>query len=156
MSAFLDFKNPTFRSFAFYCMLLVLKMFMVSIITGQLRLSTKSFLNPEDAMRHGGPEFVRSHPDVDRAVRTHRNDLENILPFILIGFFYVLSAPSPTVAAWHFRLFTAARLMHTVAYLAALKAPTRSLSYTAGLVVSISMAVQVVMTSFQTDRVGNR
>lgn len=29
----------------------------------------QAFANPEDALRHGGPQYCRSDPDVDRCLR---------------------------------------------------------------------------------------
>ena len=48
--------------------------------------------------------------------RNHLNDIENIIPFVLIGFFYVHTNPSTAAALWHFRLFTASRFLHTLMY----------------------------------------
>ncbi|MBV97079.1 Prostaglandin E synthase, partial [Eschrichtius robustus] len=49
--------------------LLVIKMYVVAIITGQVRLRKKAFANPEDAQRHGGLQYCRSDPDVERCLR---------------------------------------------------------------------------------------
>ncbi|XP_034520547.1 prostaglandin E synthase-like [Ailuropoda melanoleuca] len=49
--------------------LLVIKMYVVAVITGQVRLRKKAFANPEDALRHGGLQYCRSDQDVDRCLR---------------------------------------------------------------------------------------
>uniref|UniRef100_A0A671GA03 Torsin-1A n=1 Tax=Rhinolophus ferrumequinum TaxID=59479 RepID=A0A671GA03_RHIFE len=49
--------------------LLIIKMYVVAVITGQVRLRKKAFANPEDALRHGGLQYCRSDPDVDRCLR---------------------------------------------------------------------------------------
>ncbi|MBZ3888226.1 Prostaglandin E synthase [Sciurus carolinensis] len=49
--------------------LLVIKMYVVAVITGQVRLRKKAFANPEDALRHGGLKYCRSDPDVERCLR---------------------------------------------------------------------------------------
>ena len=36
--------------------------------------------------------------------KAHLNDLENILPFLLLSVLYVATNPNPTVALWHFRV----------------------------------------------------
>ncbi|KAF7642139.1 hypothetical protein LDENG_00263920 [Lucifuga dentata] len=59
-------RDEVFSCFVFYSVLLVLKMYILAIITGQLRLRKKAFVNPEDAMRHGGLLYHRIDPDVER------------------------------------------------------------------------------------------
>lgn len=77
--------------------------------------------------------------------RAHLNDMENILPFLFLGAVYSLTGPSLTAARLHFLVFFVARVLHSVAYLFALRAPTRSLAYIIGQVPCVSMAVQVIM-----------
>uniref|UniRef100_A0A9J8D7R4 Prostaglandin E synthase n=1 Tax=Cyprinus carpio carpio TaxID=630221 RepID=A0A9J8D7R4_CYPCA len=55
--------------FIFYSTLLILKMYIIAIITGQVRLRKKAFANPEDAERHGGEQFCRTDPYVERCRR---------------------------------------------------------------------------------------
>ncbi|XP_078502075.1 prostaglandin E synthase-like [Lissotriton helveticus] len=141
----LDLHNDVFCSFVFYGLLLLVKMFVVGIITGHLRLRKKAFANPEDALRHGGLKFCRSDPDVERCRRLHRNDMECIYPFLFIGVLYCMLEPTPSIAKVHFRLFFLARLLHTCAYLFGLKAPTRSLAYTVGQISCFSMAVKILI-----------
>ncbi|KAM9793426.1 prostaglandin E synthase isoform X1 [Syngnathus typhle] len=104
----------------------------------------KAFANPEDAMRHGGAQYHRLDPDVERCRRAHRNDMENIFPFLFLGAIYSMTGPSLATARLHFVAFTAARVLHSVAYLAALPAPTRSLAYVAAQVPCLSMALQIL------------
>ncbi|XP_071768081.1 prostaglandin E synthase [Centroberyx gerrardi] len=139
-------RNEVFSCFVFYGVLLVVKMYVIAILTGQVRLRKKAFANPEDSLRHGGLEFNREDPDVERCRRAHRNDLENILPFLFLGAVYSLTGPSLAVARLHFVVFFIARVVHTVAYLLALRAPTRSLAYTVGQVPCVSMALQVLFS----------
>lgn len=138
--------NEVFSCFVFYAVLLVLKMYIIAIITGQVRLRKKAFANPEDAMRHGGVQFHREDPYVERCRRAHINDMENILPFLFLGAIYCLTGPSLAVARLHFLVFFLGRVLHSVAYLLALKAPTRSLAYTVAQVPCVSMALQILMS----------
>ena len=104
-------RSDVFSCFVFYAVLLILKMYALAILTGQLRLRKKvnrllcnrfrnpkninnraktkpmqqrwlyicelysnsfgfqAFANPEDALRHGGLEFFREDPDVERCRR---------------------------------------------------------------------------------------
>ncbi|XP_041816533.1 prostaglandin E synthase [Chelmon rostratus] len=138
-------RNEVFSCFVFYGVLLVLKMYVIAIITGQVRLRKKAFANPEDALRHGGLQFHREDPYVERCRRAHMNDLENILPFLFLGAVYSMTGPSLAVARLHFLVFFMARVLHSVAYLLALRAPTRSLAYVVAQVPCVSMAVQILM-----------
>ncbi|XP_037121538.1 prostaglandin E synthase [Syngnathus acus] len=136
--------NDVFSCFVFYAVVLLLKMYLLAFITGQVRLRKKAFANPEDAMRHGGLQYHRLDPDVERCRRAHRNDMENIFPFLFLGAIYSMTGPSLATARLHFVAFTAARVLHSVAYLAALPAPTRSLAYVAAQVPCLSMALQIL------------
>lgn len=73
------------------------------------------------------------------------NDLENILPFLFLGAVYSMIGPSLAVARLHFLVFLLARVLHSVAYLLALRAPTRSLAYVVAQVPCVSMAVQILV-----------
>lgn len=53
---------------------------------------------------------------VERARNNHLNDVENILPFIVMGLFYVGTRPKYDCALWHFRIFLLSRFLHTIAY----------------------------------------
>lgn len=77
--------------------------------------------------------------------RAHVNDMENILPFLFLGAIYSMTGPSLAVARIHFLVFFMGRMLHTIAYLFALRAPTRSLAYTVAQIPCISMAVQILI-----------
>ncbi|XP_056258707.1 prostaglandin E synthase [Seriola aureovittata] len=138
-------RNEVFSCFVFYGVLLLIKMYIIAIITGQVRLRKKAFANPEDALRHGGLQYHREDPYVERCRRAHINDMENIFPFLFLGAIYSLTGPSLPVARLHFLVFFLGRVLHTVAYLLALRAPTRSLAYTVAQIPCVSMAVQILM-----------
>uniref|UniRef100_U3JFE2 Prostaglandin E synthase n=3 Tax=Ficedula albicollis TaxID=59894 RepID=U3JFE2_FICAL len=140
-------ENKVFLSFTFYSTILILKMYVVAIITGQVRLRKKAFANPEDALRNGGLQFCREDPDVERCLRAHRNDMENIFPFLFLGAIYSLLDPSPTVARIHFLIFCVGRIIHTIAYLLRLRAPTRSVAYSVAQLPCFSMALQILLAT---------
>ncbi|XP_032304094.1 prostaglandin E synthase isoform X2 [Coturnix japonica] len=139
--------NTVFLSFAFYSTILILKMYVVAIITGQVRLRKKAFANPEDALRNGGLQYYREDPDVERCRRAHRNDMENIFPFLFLGAVYSLLDPSPAVARIHFFIFCVGRIVHTIAYLLKLRAPTRSVAYSVAQLPCFSMALQILLAA---------
>ncbi|KAI8480070.1 microsomal glutathione S-transferase 1-like [Branchiostoma floridae x Branchiostoma belcheri] len=140
-----SFDNPVFASYAAYAGLASMKMMGMTLVTVYHRITKNVFSNPEDTC-FGTKEksVVRlDHPDVERVRRLHLNDLENIPPFLVIGFLYVLTKPSSDVALWHYRAFLACRLLHTACYLAGLQ-PWRGIFFFSGLATTLSMAVQVV------------
>ncbi|XP_050836907.1 prostaglandin E synthase isoform X2 [Serinus canaria] len=107
----------------------------------------QAFANPEDALRNGGLQFCREDPDVERCRRAHRNDMENIFPFLFLGAIYSLLDPSPTVARIHFLIFCVGRIVHTIAYLLQLRAPTRSVAYSLAQLPCFSMALQILLAT---------
>ncbi|XP_070614274.1 prostaglandin E synthase [Erythrolamprus reginae] len=139
-------QNEVFASFVFFATLSLLKMYAVAVLTGQVRLRRKAFANPEDALRHGGLEFHREDPYVQRCLRVHRNDMETIYPFLFIGAVYSLLHPNPLVARIHFLVFFLGRMVHSAAYLLKLRAPTRSVAYSVAQIPCFSMALQILVS----------
>uniref|UniRef100_A0A803TRV7 Microsomal glutathione S-transferase 1 n=1 Tax=Anolis carolinensis TaxID=28377 RepID=A0A803TRV7_ANOCA len=114
-------------------------------------LRAKAFANPEDAVGFGkgdnAKKFLRTDPDVERVRRIHLNDLENIVPFLFIGFFYSFSGVSLSTALLHYRIFFASRIFHTVSYLIPLPQPSRGLAWFVGYLATFSMVYKLVMVS---------
>ena len=81
--------------------------------------------------------------------RCHQNDLENVVPFVLVGLLYSLTGPDAATAITYFRVFAASRLCHTVAYVLPLPQPSRALSWLTGLVVTCCMAYRVLLHNFR-------
>jgi len=77
--------QPVLDSFFFYATLLSLKLLSNSVMTGKNRIAHKVSPNPEDKLSK-----AKSHPDVDRAVRVHRNDFENIVPFFFLALIFTM------------------------------------------------------------------
>ncbi|KAM6047290.1 prostaglandin E synthase isoform 3-T5 [Theristicus caerulescens] len=80
-------------------------------------------------------------------MKAHRNDMENIFPFLFLGAIYSLLDPSPAVARIHFFIFCVGRIIHTIAYLLRLKAPTRSVAYSVAQLPCFSMALQILLAT---------
>ncbi|CAF1223817.1 unnamed protein product [Adineta steineri] len=139
--------NTVFRSFLFYAVASVLKMMLMSLLTSRQRFRKKAFANPED-IKPGKEKKIQpttSDPDVERVRRNHLNDIENVIPFVLIGFCYIACNPDPNIALWHFRVFFFSRLFHTFAYQIPLPQPSRALGFIIGLVATVSMAIQILL-----------
>jgi len=138
--------DPAFRAYAIACSVLVFKMFGVALMTAATRSRAKQFLNPEDAKVLGGADVAQEHPDVQRMLRMHRNDLENILPFFTVGLIFVLMGVSAFAAQVYFYTFTGARIAHTVTYMARLQ-PWRTIAFVLGQLCTIGMLVQILIAA---------
>lgn len=77
--------------------------------------------------------------------RAHRNDLENCLPFLIIGFFFVLTNPAATIAINLIRVAVLARIVHTIAYAVFATQPTRGISWGVCYAITIYMAVKTAL-----------
>lgn len=144
----LNMQNPIFASFAFYATVCLLKMMVMAFLTAIFRMKKGIFANPEDTTAVPGGKINLNDPDVERVRRNHLNDIESILPFVLVGLFYVSINPSPFIAFWHFRLFTASRILHTFAYQLAIPQPSRGGCFFIGFATTVSMIIQVLKATF--------
>ncbi|KAK8753102.1 hypothetical protein OTU49_002511 [Cherax quadricarinatus] len=135
--------NPVFTSYVFWSAVLAAKMLIMGPITGYFRVTRKAFANPEDAASMG-VKGTKINENVERVRRAHQNDLENIPVFWMSGLLYVLTQPSLFTASVLFRIYTIARILHTVLYLRGsfLRGP----SYMVGMVVKIIMVGTVIYT----------
>lgn len=78
--------------------------------------------------------------------RAHLNDLENIIPYILISFTYVLTDPLPDVAVNLFRIAVASRLWHTFVYaIYVIPQPARAIGFLIPLIITIYMAIMTAI-----------
>jgi prostaglandin-E synthase 1 len=131
---------PAVRLYAICALLLVLKMMAVGGYTGMLRIRRRVFASPEDYRFQGMEPAGRSDPEIERARRAHRNDLENVLPFLAVGPIYAASEPS-SLGAWVcFVGFTTARILHSVFYLRGLT-PHRTVAFGIGFALTLWMVL---------------
>lgn len=73
--------------------------------------------------------------------------MENIIPFIIIGFAYVLTNPDAWLAILLFRSAAAARILHTFVYAVyVLPQPSRALAFFVPFFISLYMAAKVMCT----------
>ncbi|CAM4564565.1 unnamed protein product [Leuciscus chuanchicus] len=144
--------SDVFLAFSTYTTIVILKMMLMSPLTGYFRITRKAFQNWEDTwMAKKDPEerkkMLQTNPDVERVRRCHQNDLENIIPFVVIGLLYALTGPDLSMALLHFRVFVGSRFIHTVAYVMPLPQPSRALSWIVGMITTFSMAYRVFTTA---------
>lgn len=88
-------------------------------------------------------------PNVERVRRAHRNDMENIVPFLVIGLLYTLTNPSAFWAINFFRAVGIARIAHTLVYaVVVVPQPARALAFFVAHLTTAYMALQVVLAAF--------
>ncbi|XP_070785012.1 microsomal glutathione S-transferase 1-like [Enoplosus armatus] len=142
--------DEVFMAFTTYATIVTLKMMLMAPLTSYYRLTRGAFSNQEDVARKSAEEkkkLLRTHPDVERVRRCHQNDLENVIPFLVVGLLYALTGPELSAALLHFRLFACSRTFHTIAYVGALPQPSRGLSWLLGMLATFSMAYRVLGTA---------
>ncbi|XP_061164787.1 microsomal glutathione S-transferase 1-like isoform X1 [Saccostrea echinata] len=144
MHSMLSYDNPLFGKFAFYSGVVIGKTLLMSALTVRQRLTYKIFANPEDVEGLGGKEPTVSDQRVERVRRCHQNDIENVLPFVLVGSFYIVTDPDPWWATLLFRVFALSRCLHTVCYMVPIPQPSRFMSCLTGWGITAFMAVAVI------------
>jgi len=122
--------QPAVRVFAFWYLILVLKMLMLIFRTSATRMRLSTFASPEDYGAVGASPAGDGGPDerIERLRRALLNDLESILPFFGVGLLYALSGPSLGMARLLIGGFALARVAHTIFYLRGLQ-PHRSVAF---------------------------
>lgn len=143
MSITLSIEPALMRTYVFWGTVLIVKVLMMAFLTGRQRMKKKIFANPEDAKSHGG-KVKLDDPDVERVRRAHLNDLENVVPFLLLCPLYLSTGPNGWLATNLIRGFAAARILHTVGYLNELS--LRGPGFILGIVISLFMAVSTLMS----------
>lgn len=122
------------------CVALVLQMLAVAFATPLVRMKRNVWANDEDAADFAGTVDRSEHPDVARLLRTHRNQLENFVPFSAIGGMWIASHASPALGATLFVAFTLARTGHLAAYLAGRRRP-RTACHTLSFLVLLALTL---------------
>ena len=126
---------PAVRVFAFWYLVLAIKMLMLIFRTSAARMQTSTFASPEDYTAIGAsvPPGGAGHDErIERLRRALQNDLENILPFFGVGLIYALSGPSLGMARFLFAGFALSRVAHTIFYLRGWQ-PHRSVAFLLGM-----------------------
>ncbi|MGH7924059.1 MAG: MAPEG family protein [Candidatus Binatus sp.] len=135
-----------YQFYALVTVILFFKMFAISVVQGVGRVSTKTFVTPEDAafFAHTAPAQDEA-PIVKRAANVWRNDLENIPIFLFLGLIYVTLGCWPQGAFIYFTIFVVARILHTITFLLGLQ-PWRTIFFTIGVAICFILAVQILTT----------
>lgn len=117
--------------------------FLVTLVAIR-RTKAKQFVNPEDAKTFKAKQVECDSEPVERAKAAHRNALENIPIFAILGLLYVTTGASEPAAMAYFVTFAVSRWCHTFVYLGGLQ-PWRTLSYGVGLLVNVGLTVQLIV-----------
>ena len=143
MEGFTD--NPSFLIYCLAAVALSLNMLGLWAYSGTVRAKTKTTPNEEDAstIAKGSKHTLDQPVAVARVLRAHRNAADNIVPFLLVALLYVLLGATPKMAWILFGGFTAARYLHSVAYLGE-KQPWRSIAFVLSSLCTLGVMVQVV------------
>lgn len=80
--------------------------------------------------------------------RAHLNDLENIPLFLIVVLLYLFSGLPAMRAIWCLRIFTAARIIHTISYLNAVTVP-RATSFLVGAACTVFVAGNVLYATIR-------
>ncbi|XP_037938156.1 microsomal glutathione S-transferase 1-like [Teleopsis dalmanni] len=140
----LTLDNPVFCCYLFWTSILILKMLMMSILTAMQRIGTKTFANPEDLKMRTTDEVKFNDPNVERVRRAHRNDMENILPLLIMTLIYIATGPNATLARILFRIAAVSRIVHTLVYaFRPVPQPTRAITFFTTFFITAYMAFYV-------------
>ncbi len=132
--------DPALRAWAAAAVIVCLKTMAVGVYTSHLRIRKRVYISPEDYAFQGQAIVSSSDPDIERARRIHQNDLENGLPFLVVGFVYALTDPSALGLWVCFAGFPAARILHSFFYASA-RMPHRTAAFAVGWGITVWMAV---------------
>lgn len=117
----------------------------IAFHTGSVRgFIEKSFHNPEDGVMGKGKREGEDGPRTQRWNRAHRNALENLVPFSILGFLLAAQVGQSVGWAWAIVAFTVFRILHTIAYVNS-KQPFRTMSFLGGWVVMVAMGVKLIL-----------
>ncbi len=143
MTNLLSLANPAFKTYVLAATFVGLHLVLLALWTGTVRAIRKVFVWPEDARLNKGETSPTEHPDVLRVQRAHANLIENALPFLMIGLAYVATGASECGAQILLYGFVAARVLHSVFYLAG-RQPFRTIMFGIGVISIGTMAIQVL------------
>merc|ERR1711997_487102 len=132
-----------FSAYAFYAGVVTVKMLIMSFLTARQRFANGVFISSEDIK--GTPYKTGINENVERVRRAHQNDIENILPFLILGFLYIFTNPAYSTALLFFRLFVGARILHTIVYLMVIPQPARALCFFINQGINLFMGYKVIV-----------
>jgi len=142
----LTLQNPVFAAYVLAAALMILKVVSMSWLTvARMLKANGGYRNPEDLLKtpfnpNPDPKQLDPNADVERIRRIHGNDLENVPFFLVAGFLFVFTEPSPLLARALFAGYVVTRLLHFAAYFTARTHDTRAMLWTPGSLIIVYMA----------------
>ncbi|KAG5317370.1 MGST1 transferase, partial [Pseudoatta argentina] len=85
--------------------------------------------SPEDGAFISKGKAVYNDPDVERVRRAHLNNLENVLPWFIITYFWLGTGPSPWLAKTLIQTFVLSRIGHTISHVIFQQQPLRAIIF---------------------------
>jgi len=133
-----------FGAFAFHAGLMAVKTLIMAPLTARQRFRKGNFISREDGVNRPVKIGIGVDEDVERVRRAHQNDIENIFPFLTLGFLYLFTSPELNTAQTVFRVFSGARILHSIVYLLEVPQPCRALTWFAGTVANFYLGYKVL------------
>lgn len=146
----MNLENPVFATYAVASALMGLKIMGQGWMTVYRMMKSASGLASPEDLRPGpinpnpSPAQLEVNDYVDRSRRMHRNDLENIPAFWIVGLLFVAVNPAVWLAQSLMYGFVAARLAHFCAYATQQSHEIRATFYTIGSLIVMYIAVHVL------------
>lgn len=144
-------QNPAFVAYALASCVLILNQLVLWMMSGGVRGKSKTAVNPEDLLSIAKGSALldsgKEPPEVARVMRVHANGQANILPFLFIGALFVQVGGSAGEAQLLFGVFTAARVLYSIVYMAG-KQPWRTILFFVGLATTLATMVEVLRYLF--------
>jgi len=137
------------RVYALGVVVQCVKMFALSCYQGFYRIKSLAFTNREDAGYFNRPVSPQELPQVTRAAKAWANDLENIPLFFVLGGLCCALETSSGATIWLFCVFSVARVLHSVCYLAGWQ-PWRTVAYAIGIVCLSGLGAMVGLRALAT------
>ena len=144
----IDLTNPAFLAYTITALVLCLNLVGLWVYSGVARGKSGVVINEEDSAQFRAPLSETDPPSVARVMRAHRNAEAVIYPFLLLGLVFVLAGGSPGLAKILFSIFTAARLLHSFAYIGG-KQPWRTGFFIVSVICLVALMVSVLLLLFR-------
>ena len=138
-------QNPAFAAYTVSSCVLILNQIILWMMSAGVRGKSKVAMNPEDLLSVSkGSTLVDSEPpEVARVMRVHANGQANILQFLFLGALFVQVGGSATEAQILFGVFTVARVLYSIVYMAG-KQPWRTITFIIGVLTTVALLVEVL------------
>lgn len=137
--------GPAFDIYIICAGILVLNLLFLANGTAATRAKAGKFLNPEDQkLNKNGALREIDEGITARFRRAHLNAMENILPFLPMGYLMVMTRPSTAVAGALLGGFTFFRLVHSAAYVKGVQ-PLRTISFAISALMLVGVVIYTVV-----------